>query len=75
MRRLIICPYCAAEDVPIIGFEDGGGDDGESLTNVYGCAECGHNFTADECDKVYVDDADEQPYERWRDGYPPGYEP
>jgi hypothetical protein len=48
-RKIYVCPNCGQEHSGVAtGWEDGGGDDGEQLTPVFDCFECGSSFSADE---------------------------
>lgn len=48
-RRIYKCPYCGEEHSGVTEtYEDGGGDDGEQLTAVFDCLECGSSFSEDE---------------------------
>ena len=35
------CPYCGSKDLTYLGIDDGAGDYGESLEDLYRCLECG----------------------------------
>jgi DNA-directed RNA polymerase subunit RPC12/RpoP len=56
LKRIIQCPDCGSEDVALNGYEDGGGDEGDELSPVYECFDCGHTFGIDETEKLYEDD-------------------
>ena len=43
----MICPYCGSEDVSYIGMEDGGGDYGNAVTEMWRCGDCGEDFEGD----------------------------
>jgi len=40
------CPYCGSEDVYFSGVDDGGGDYGDSLCDLYECQGCLNDFEA-----------------------------
>lgn len=49
MKKLYVCPNCGSEHSGIASaWEDGGGDQGEGLTPIFDCFECGKWFTGDE---------------------------
>lgn len=49
MKKLYECPGCLSDHSGIpSSYEDGGGDDGEGLTAIFHCPECGIWFTEDE---------------------------
>ena len=56
MKRVIQCPMCKSEDVMLSGYEDGGGDYGDELTEAYECSDCGYTFGIDETDKLYEEE-------------------
>jgi len=60
-RRLYVCPDCGTEHSGIpSGYEDGGGEYGESLTPILDCAECGHWFTGDEGFVGFISDEQDE---------------
>lgn len=61
MKKLYVCPYCSSEHIQIDGYEDGGGDDGESLTAVYICKDCGMSSSEDEAFWGYEGQPDDNP--------------
>lgn len=63
MKKLYVCPYCKSERIQIDGYEDGGGDDGEGLTAVYICADCGMWSYEDEAFWGYEGQPDDNPDE------------
>jgi len=46
------CPYCGG-DVYFVGFDDGGGDYGDSVCEIYECDGCGFSW-----ERHCVDDGD-----------------
>jgi hypothetical protein len=50
---------CKSEETYISGYEDGGGDYGDSITPWYECGSCGMSFVEDEAVVVYIIDDDE----------------
>jgi len=46
------CPFCGAEEIRELGYEDGGGDYGESLTLMWKCNICGEVW--EEQDQAFV---------------------
>jgi hypothetical protein len=43
---MIICPYCGNDDARFLGFDDGGGDYGDSICEYYFCDHCQQEFEA-----------------------------
>jgi len=41
------CPYCGSGDVDYDGYDDGGGDYGDSVCEQFSCIECGQDFEGD----------------------------
>lgn len=48
MRKYYVCPACKSENIFLSGYEDGAGDDGEQLSGVYECPDCGNVASEDE---------------------------
>ena len=62
MKWLYVCPHCQNEHSGIASwYEDGGGDDGERLTPIFDCHECGNWFTDDDGFWGYEGQPDDNP--------------
>jgi DNA-directed RNA polymerase subunit RPC12/RpoP len=60
-RRIYKCPGCGQEHSGVpSGYEDGGGDDGEQLTAIFDCDDCGRTFAEDEGFWGFESAADEE---------------
>ena len=44
------CPYCGSQSVEYIGIDDGYGDDGDRMLDIYNCHRCNMQFASN----VYV---------------------
>lgn len=53
------CPYCDSSDIDYVGVEDGGGDYGDSLCDIWLCHGCGHEFEKN-CVEFIEPDYDEE---------------
>ena len=52
----MLCPYCGNDRGSYHGIDDGGGDFGTSLVEVYECLDCGSFFDVDVYDYGLIDD-------------------
>lgn len=41
------CPVCNGHNLDYLGYQDGGGDYGEAVTEVFHCLDCGADFDSD----------------------------
>lgn len=53
----VTCYYCGSEDVEYIGTDDGGGDYGSAVCDLFHCNQCDQDFEAN-CIEYEGDDDD-----------------